>query len=122
MCFAKDRELTTPVCVQLVDVIMRLAGVVRVLVTSREEDGIKRALEKFKPQELRADEAKNRMDVAMYLRAMAKQFVDDNITAADLAVAVKKEFKQLVIAPGRLLCWRSPSERQSWCMARRERT
>ena len=36
----------------------------------------------------------------MYLRAMAKQFVDDNITAADLAVAVKKEFKELVIAPG----------------------
>ena len=70
----------------------------RLFVTSREEPQIKVALAKFKPKELRADEAKNRADVevrclsttcfAKLILTMALLIMDVVLTMTVLAVAL----------------------------------
>jgi hypothetical protein len=61
-------------------------------VTSREEPQIKRALSSFKPKELRADEAKNRADVEVYLRTIARQHIKGEANIANIEAAVKLKY------------------------------
>ena len=64
----------------------------KLFVTSREEPQIKVALATFKPQELRADEAKNRTDVEVYLRTIARDHVKGEVNMANIEAAVKRRY------------------------------
>ena len=58
---------------------------VRLFVTSREQDDIKRSLTKFNPFELRIDERTNRQDIRAFLSAHnAGRFVELGITMGDI--------------------------------------
>jgi len=65
----------------------------RLFVTSREEPQIKAALAKFEPKELRADEKKNRADVEVYLRKIARDHVKNELSMADLEADIKRTFR-----------------------------
>ena len=69
------KELQKPLLDVLASQLSRLPPWLMLFVTSREEPQIKRALSSFKPKELRADEAKNRADVEVYLRTIARQHI-----------------------------------------------
>ena len=64
----------------------------RLFVTSREEPQIKAALKAFNPRELRADEAKNRADVEVYLRTIARTHVKGEVSMATLEGEILREF------------------------------
>ena len=64
----------------------------RLYLTSREEPQIQQVLAKFKPRELRADEAKNRADVEIKLRKVARKHVKGNVSMEVLAADIKNEF------------------------------
>jgi hypothetical protein len=65
----------------------------RLFVTSREEPQIKAALREFNPRELRADEAKNRADVEVYLRTIARTHVKGKVSMATLEGDIQREFR-----------------------------
>ena len=68
------KESQKPLLDVIASQLSRLPPWLMLFVTSREEPQIKRALS-FKPKELRADEAKNRADVEVYLRTIARQHI-----------------------------------------------
>lgn len=72
-------EIPKEVQKPLLDVITRqltqLPPWLRLFVTSREESQIQRALATFRPHELRADEARNRADIAIAMRKLALKHV-----------------------------------------------
>ena len=72
--------------------LSQLPSWLRLFTTSREEPQVKAALSKFTPKELRADEAKNRADVAHALRSSAKRYVVSDVSMADLEADVKRQF------------------------------
>ena len=79
----------------IVDQLKQLPEWLRFLVTSRDEPAIRASLAKFEPKELRADEAKNRADVEVYLRHIAKKHlrhIAKKLSIADLEADVKREF------------------------------
>ncbi len=65
----------------------------KLFVTSREEPQITTALAKFKPKELRVDEAKNRADVEVFLRTIARQHVKGQLSMGDVEAAANQDFK-----------------------------
>ena len=69
------KESQKPLLDVIASQLSRLPPWLMLFVTSREEPQIKRALSSFKPKELRADEAKNRADVEVYLRTIARQHI-----------------------------------------------
>ena len=69
------KESQKPLLAVIASQLSRLPPWLKLFVTSREEPQIKRALSSFKPKELRADEAKNRADVEVYLRTIARQHI-----------------------------------------------
>jgi hypothetical protein len=62
-------------------------------VTSRAEPQITRALSSFIPKELLAYEAKNRADVEVYLRTIARRYIKGEANIADIEADVKRTFK-----------------------------
>ena len=58
----------------------------------RSPRSIKRALSSFKPKELRADEAKNRADVEVYLRTIARSYIKGEASIADIEADVKRTY------------------------------
>lgn len=81
---------------QMLDVIAgqlsQLPKWLKLFSTSREEPQIKQALSKFTPKELRADEAKNKADVEVYLRSIARQHVKGDVNLSDIEADVKRTF------------------------------
>ena len=78
----RDRERASPSCRPWLRIFTA---------QSREEPQIKRALSAVEPRELRADEAKNRADVEVFLRKIAAKFVRGELSMADIEKAVKRE-------------------------------
>ena len=70
---------------QVLDVIANqfshLPSWLRIFVTSREERTIQAAFAKFEPKQLRADEARNRADVEIYLRKIARKHVKGELVS-----------------------------------------
>ena len=60
--------------------------------TSREEPQIRRALSSFTPKELQSDEAKNRADVEVYLRTIARQHIKGEANIADIEADVQRTY------------------------------
>ena len=68
-------DAIVPVLKLISDHFSKLPPFVRLFITSREEERIKQALDRFKPHELRVDEARNRQDLLAYLAHVARDFV-----------------------------------------------
>ena len=81
----------------------------RLFLTSREEPQIKAALSKFEPRELRADEAKNRADVEIYLRKIASKHVKGKVSMADIERDANRIFN--INITGKLVELQLPMER-----------
>lgn len=67
----------------------------RVFVTSRDEPQIKRAFDRFSPQELRVDEKRNREDVEAYLRVIARKYVTGALSMSDIEADAERAFRGL---------------------------
>ena len=79
--------------------LAKLPPWIRIIITSRDEDGIKNVLSKtFDATELRCDEERNRGDVKGYLRHVATVNVASDVTPRDLERAVLREFKWVVLS------------------------
>ena len=89
--------------------LSKLPSWLRIFTTSREEPQIKRALSAFEPRELRADEAKNRADVEVFLRKIAAKFVRGELSMADIEKAVKRELG--IDLDGKLIALQAPLEK-----------
>ncbi|KAL1529183.1 hypothetical protein AB1Y20_000142 [Prymnesium parvum] len=87
------KEGHKPLLDVIVNQLASLPGWLRVFVTSREEPLIQKALSAFRPKELRADEAKNRADVEVFLRTIAREHVKGQANMSDVAKAVERQFK-----------------------------
>ncbi|MGA1354800.1 MAG: hypothetical protein ACO32I_08530, partial [Candidatus Limnocylindrus sp.] len=87
------REGQKPLLDLIVQQLSQLPKWLRLFVTSREEPLITKALSKFKPEELRADEEKNRTDVEVYLRTIARKHVKGDVNMSDVAKAVHRRFR-----------------------------
>ena len=70
----------------------QLPAWLKLFVTSREEPQIKQALDRFSPTELRADEAKNKADVEIFLRTIARKHVKGQLSMADIEADVQRKF------------------------------
>ena len=86
------KESQKPLLDVIAGQLSRLPTWLKLFTTSREEPQIKQALSKFTPKELRADEAKNRADVEVFLRAIAREHVKGEVSTADLEADVKRKF------------------------------
>jgi hypothetical protein len=86
------KESQKPLLAVLASQLSRLPSWLKLFVTSREEPQISRALSSFKPKELRADEAKNRADVEVYLRTIARQHIKGEASIADIEADVKRTY------------------------------
>ena len=86
------KEGQKPLLGVLVNQLAQLPEWLRFLVTSRDEPAIRASLAKFEPKELRADEAKNRADVEVYLRHIAKKHVKNELSMTDLEADIKRTF------------------------------
>jgi hypothetical protein len=86
------KESQKPLLDVIASQLSRLPPWLKLFVTSREEPQIKRALSSFKPKELRADEAKNRADVEVYLRTIARQHIKGEASIADIEADVKRTY------------------------------
>ena len=64
--------------------LSHLPSWLRIFVTSREEPTIQAAFAKFEPKQLRADEARNRADVEIYLRKIARKHVKGELVSVQL--------------------------------------
>ena len=64
--------------------LSRLPLWLRLFVTSREDRDVMKALNKYKPKELRVDEARNRNDVKKYLVSIASKHGLGDLTMADI--------------------------------------
>ena len=87
------KEGQKPLLAVIAGQLSQLPPWLKLFVTSREEPQIKTALSKFKPRELRADEAKNRADVEVFLRDILGKQVDlTSVRASDIELDVKREY------------------------------
>lgn len=86
------KEGQKPLLDLIVKQLSQLPKWVRLFVTSREEPLITKALSKFTPEQLRADEEKNRTDVEVYLRTIARKHVKGEVNMSDVAKAVHRRF------------------------------
>jgi len=86
------KESQKPLLAVIASQLSRLPSWLKLFVTSREEPQISRALSSFKPKELRADEAKNRADVEVYLRTIARSYIKGEATIADIEADVKRTY------------------------------
>jgi len=102
------KELQKPLLDVIASQLSRLPPWLMLFVTSREEPQIKRALSSFKPKELRADEAKNRADVEVYLRTIARQhispagahgFVQGHLRQVRRKVSAEDGYEKLIAEP-----------------------
>ena len=64
----------------------------RVFTTSRDEPAIRAELARFRPKELRADEAKQRLDVEVFLRKIARKHVKGQVNAEEIEADVKRRY------------------------------
>ncbi|KAL1530872.1 hypothetical protein AB1Y20_001766 [Prymnesium parvum] len=87
------KEGQKPLLDVIVNQLASLPTWLRVFVTSREEPLIQKALSAFRPKELRADDAKNRADVEVFLRTIAREHVKGQANMSDVAKAVERQFK-----------------------------
>jgi len=87
------KEGQKPLLDVIVNQLASLPTWLRLFVTSREEPLIQKALSAFRPKELRADEAKNRADVELFLRTIAREHVKGQANMSDVAKAVERQFK-----------------------------
>ena len=87
-----------PMLTLIAEQFSQLPAFVRLFVTSREEERIKQALKRFKPHELRVDEARNKQDLRAYLASVARRFVKTEMSIGDIEAAVKAKWKDIDIA------------------------
>ena len=102
------KESQKPLLDVIASQLSRLPPWLKLFVTSREEPQIKRALSSFKPKELRADEAKNRADVEVYLRTIARQHIKGEASIADIEADVKRTYG--IDMKGKLAILQKPME------------
>ena len=57
------------------------------------QPAIKNALSDFKPKELRVDEKRNKADVEVYVRPVAKRHVKGDVSMVDIEADVKRKFR-----------------------------
>ena len=82
-----------PMLTLIAEQFSQLPAFVRLFVTSREEERIKQALKRFKPHELRVDEARNKQDLRAYLASVARRFVKTEMSIGDIEAAVKAKWQ-----------------------------
>ena len=102
------KESQKPLLAVIASQLSRLPSWLKLFVTSREEPQISRALSSFKPKELRADEAKNRADVEVYLRTIARSYIKGEATIADIEADVKRTYG--IDMKGKLAILQKPME------------
>jgi hypothetical protein len=102
------KESQKPLLGVIASQLSRLPSWLKLFVTSREEPQISRALSSFKPKELRADEAKNRADVEVYLRTIARSYIKGEATIADIEADVKRTYG--IDMKGKLAILQKPME------------
>ena len=102
------REAQAPLLGVIASQLSKLPRWLRLFVTSREEPQIKAALRTFKPKELRADEARNRADVRIYLRQIAGAHVKGQANMADIEADAKRTLGVDVV--GKLVELQAPLE------------
>jgi hypothetical protein len=71
---------------------VRLPQWLKWTVTSREEPAVRKAFKGFQPTELRADEARNRQDMSVYLTHIAREHRLGAMNIPDLELMVKQRF------------------------------
>ena len=78
----------------ITDYFSKLPRWIRLIITSRDEDTIKRALyTKYEPTELRCDEERNKQDVKTFLEHIVRENVAaEEVAPRDLEREVKREF------------------------------
>ena len=64
----------------------------RIFTTSRDEPAIRAELARFGPKELRADEAKQRLDVEVFLRKIARKHIKGQVDAEEIEADVKRRY------------------------------
>ena len=102
------KESQKPLLAVIASQLSRLPQWLKLFVTSREEPQITRALNSFKPKELRADEAKNRADVEVYLRTIARRYIKGEANIADIEADVKRTYN--IDMKGKLAVLQKPLE------------
>jgi hypothetical protein len=102
------KESQKPLLAVIASQLSRLPRWLKLFVTSREEPQITRALSSFKPKELRADEAKNRADVEVYLRTIARRYIKGEANIADIEADVKRTYN--IDMKGKLAVLQKPME------------
>ena len=102
------KESQKPLLAVIASQLSRLPSWLKLFVTSREEPQISRALSSFKPKELRADQAKNRADVEVYLRTIARSYIKGEATIADIEADVKRTYG--IDMKGKLAILQKPME------------
>ena len=68
---------------------------IKLLVTSRELEVVKKSLRNFRPLELVVDELHNRQDIRMFLSSVAAGFVVLDLSTADIEIKVKEKFPEV---------------------------
>ena len=86
------REAQKPLLAVIAGQLSQLPPWLRLFVTSREEAQIQAAFRAFKAKELRADEEKNRADVAVSLRKSAAELVESEVRMTDIEADVLRTF------------------------------
>jgi hypothetical protein len=86
------KETQKPLLAVIAGQFSQLPAWLKLFVTSREEPQIKQALDRFSPTELRADEAKNKADVEIFLRTIARKHVKGQLSMADIEADVQRKF------------------------------
>ena len=102
------KESQKPLLAVIASQLSRLPPWLKLFVTSREEPQIGKALSRFKPKELRADEAKNRADVEVYLRTIARQHIKGEARIADIEADVQRTYG--IDMKGKLTVLQKPME------------
>ena len=102
------KESQKPLLAVIASQLSRLPPWLKLFVTSREEPQIRRVLSSFTPKELRADEAKNRADVEVYLRTIARQHIKGEASIADIEADVKRTYG--IDMKGKLAVLQKPME------------
>jgi len=92
------REHLKTMLALVADSFPNLPDWVKVFVTSRDEAQIKAALSKvFSPMELKVDGSRNQEDVRAYLRSIARDNVDNELSLEDVERDVEKAFPGLAM-------------------------
>ena len=102
------KESQKPLLDVIASQLSQLPSWLKLFVTSREEPQIRRALSRFTPKELRADEAKNRADVEVYLRTIARKYIKGEASISDIEADVKRKYG--IDMKGKLAVLQKPME------------